>query len=71
VLRSHPGRIEDGLSSRGKGWRDPQGNLWNIDRLHKDHWDVSDSKGNKIREVDFQGVQIWPGGPKNRIKKGT
>jgi hypothetical protein len=54
-----------------QGWRDPQGNIWKIDRLHRDHWDVSNAKGTKIREVDFQGNQIWPGGAKNRSKKPT
>jgi hypothetical protein len=39
------------------------------DQKHKDHWDVSDPKGNKVREVDFRGVQIWPEGPKNKNKR--
>jgi RHS repeat-associated protein len=53
----------------GQGYRDRDGNLWNKDRLHKDHWDVSDRRGNKVREIDFGGRQIWPGGPKNRNKE--
>jgi hypothetical protein len=52
-----------------QGWRDPDGNIWKKDRKHKDHWDVSDSKGNKIKEIDFRGVQIWPEGPKNKNKR--
>jgi RHS repeat-associated protein len=61
----------------GKGWsklrgnqgfKDPDGNIWKKDQLHKDHWDISDRKGNKVREVDFNGRQIWPGGPKNKNK---
>jgi uncharacterized low-complexity protein len=49
-----------------QGYRDKDGNIWKKDQLHKDHWDVSDRKGNKIKEVDFNGKQIWPGGPKNK-----
>jgi hypothetical protein len=49
-----------------QGFRDPRGFIWKRDMLHKDHWDVMDSKGNKVREVDFNGVQIRPSGPKNR-----
>ncbi len=52
-----------------QGWRDPQGNIWKKDKLHKDHWDVTDRAGEKIKEVDFSGRQIWPGGPKNMNKK--
>ena len=44
-----------------QGWRDGQGNIWKKDKLHKDHWDVMDKKGRKIREIDFNGEQIWPG----------
>ena len=33
----------------GQGWRDADGNIWKIDRKHKDHWDISDPKGEKIR----------------------
>jgi hypothetical protein len=51
-----------------QGYRDLDGMVWKIDRLHKDHWDVSDQRGTKVREVDFQGNQIWPGGQKNRGK---
>jgi len=52
----------------GQGWRDKDGNIWKKDQLHKDHWDVSDAKGNKIREVDFNNNQIWPNGAKNKNK---
>jgi hypothetical protein len=51
-----------------QGFRDPHGLIWKIDRLHKDHWDVSSYNGRKIREIDFQGIQIWPDGPKNKNK---
>ena len=51
-----------------QGWKDKNGNTWKKDMKHKDHWDVSDRKGNKIKEVDFKGNQIWPGGPKNKNK---
>jgi len=37
--------------------------------LHKDHWDVMNQKGRKVKEVDFNGRQIWPGGPKHKHKK--
>ena len=52
-----------------QGFRDPDGHTWKLDRLHKDHWDVSDAKGDKVREVRFDGSQLWPGGAKNRNKK--
>ena len=53
----------------GQGWRDDAGNIWAKDKLHKDHYDVSDRKGNKIKEIDFNGNQIWPNGPKNKNKR--
>jgi hypothetical protein len=52
-----------------QGWRGADGNIWKKDKKHKDHWDVSDPKGNKVRDVDFRGVQIWPAGPKNKNKR--
>jgi hypothetical protein len=52
-----------------QGWRDKDGNIWKKDMKHKDHWDISDKKGKKIREVDFDGNQIWPEGPKNKNKR--
>ncbi len=33
--------------------------------LHKDHWDVIDRSGTKIKELDFNGRELWPNGPKN------
>jgi len=51
-----------------QGWRDEAGRIWKKDMKHKDHWDVSDKKGNKVMEVDFEGRQIWPDGPKNKNK---
>ena len=51
-----------------QGWKDTAGNIWKKDKKHKDHWDVSDAKGNKIKEIDFNGNQIWPFGPKNKNK---
>lgn len=62
----------------GQGWKDPDGNIWKRDHKHKDtgrtsrpcpHWDVSNKKGKKIREVDYDGKEIWPNGPKNKNKK--
>ncbi len=70
--KSGPGK--DGLPSDvnklkgGQGYRDKDGNTWKKDKLHKDHWDVSNKKGDKIKEVDFDGKQIWPDGPKNKNK---
>lgn len=52
----------------GQGYRDKDGNIWKKDKLHKDHWDVVDSKGNKIKEITFDGRQLWPNGPKNKNK---
>jgi hypothetical protein len=52
----------------GQGWKDSNGNIWKKDMLHKDHYDISDRKGNKIKEVDFNGNEIWPNGPKNKNK---
>lgn len=52
----------------GQGWRDKDGSVWKKDMLHKDHWDVSNKRGTKIKEIDFIGNQIWPGGPKNKNK---
>ena len=51
-----------------QGYKDKSGNIWKKDKLHKDHWDVTDRKGNKIREVTFDGKQLWPNGPKNNNK---
>jgi hypothetical protein len=53
---------------RGQGYRDPDRLVWRLDRLHKDHWDVSDEGGRKVKEIDLNGRQIWPGGPKNKGK---
>lgn len=62
----------DLIKMRGnQGWKDPKtGNVWKRDMKHKDHYDVSDSKtGKKVKEVDYNGNQIWPNGPKNKNKK--
>ncbi len=54
----------------GQGWKDKQGNIWKKDMKHKDHWDVTDPKtGKKVKEIDFDGNQIWPDGPKNKNKR--
>ena len=53
----------------GQGYKDSNGDVWKKDMLHKDHFDISNSKGEKIKEVDFQGTEIWPNGPKNKNKK--
>lgn len=51
-----------------QGLKDKHGNIWKKDQLHKDHWDISNKKGKKVREVDFDGNEIWPNGPKNKNK---
>ena len=64
-----PGEGKGWVKMRGdQGHKDAKGNTWKKDQLHKDHWDVSDEKGNKIREVDYDGNEIWPNGPKNKNK---
>lgn len=52
-----------------QGYKDKNGNFWKIDKLHKDHYDVSNSAGKKIKEVDFSGNIIWPNGAKNKNKR--
>ncbi|MCK9273127.1 RHS repeat-associated core domain-containing protein, partial [Candidatus Gracilibacteria bacterium] len=52
-----------------QGYKDSNGNIWKKDMKHKDHWDISDSKGRKVKEIDFEGNQIRPDGPKNKNKK--
>ena len=62
-----PGEGDGWTKLRGnQGWRDQNGNIWTKDMKHKDHWDVQDRRGRRVMEVDFEGRQIWPGGPKNR-----
>jgi len=51
-----------------QGYKDKAGNTWKKDMKHKDHWDVSDKKGNKVKEVTFDGKQLWPDGQKNKNK---
>jgi hypothetical protein len=73
-----PGDFPPGYSDEWKkiksadGFLDPDGYKWAKDHRHKNripHWDVSDKKGNKIKEVDFDGKELWPHGPKNKNKK--
>ena len=65
-----PGKGKGWVKLKGKqGWRDKNGNIWKKDMKHKDHWDASDIKGRKIKEVDFDGREIWPNGPKNRSQR--
>jgi len=56
----------------GQGFRDSKGRIWKIDQKHKnspsEHWDIIDSKGNKVMEVDYNGKELWPNGPKNKGK---
>ena len=52
----------------GPGYKDSKGNIWKKDKMHKDHWDVSNKKGKKVREVSYDGKKIWPNGPKNKNK---
>ena len=43
------------------------GNIWKRDRMHKDHYDMTDPKtGKKVKEVDYSGNKIWPNGSKNK-----
>jgi len=63
---SHPGDFKK--LKGNQGYKDKGGNIWKKDQLHKDHWDISNKKGQKIREVDFNGNEIWPNGPKNKNK---
>jgi RHS repeat-associated protein len=51
-----------------QGYKDKAGNIWKKDMKHKDHWDVSDKKGKKVKEVTFDGKQLWPDGQKNKNK---
>ena len=54
----------------GQGYKEKKSDrIWKKDKLHKDHWDVSNRKGKKVKEVDFNGKQIWPNGKKNKNKK--
>ena len=42
------------------------------DLKHKDHWDLTNPKtGKKVKEIDYNGQQIWPNGPKNKNKNET
>jgi len=65
-----PDKSSNWIKLKGsQGWKNKEdGSIWRKDKLHKDHWDVMDSKENKIKEVDFFGKQIWPNGPKNKQK---
>jgi hypothetical protein len=65
-----PGEGDGWVKLRGEqGWRDQTGLIWKKDRLHGDHWDVTDRHGVKVLEVDFLGRRIWPFGPKHRGSK--
>ena len=67
-VKAPPGNLNK--LKNNQGWRDKKQNIWKKDMKHKDHWDVIDPKtGKKIKEVDFDGNQIWPGGPKNKAKQ--
>lgn len=70
ATRALPGVGKGWTKLRGaQGWRDAGGNIWKKDKLHKNHWDVSNKKGKKIAEVDSKtGDHIWPFGPKNKNK---
>jgi hypothetical protein len=65
-----PGQGKDWIKLRGsQGWKNIKDNtIWRKDKLHKDHWDVMNSKEQKVKEVDFNGIEIWPNGPKNKNK---
>ena len=36
---------------------DERGNTWKKDRLHKDHWDVTNKKGNKMKVLSFKQIE--------------
>jgi hypothetical protein len=64
---NQPGEGDEWIQLKGnQDWKDNKGNFWKKDKLHKDHWDVSNKKGNKIREIDFNGRELWTNGPKNK-----
>jgi RHS repeat-associated protein len=66
LAKSRQGLPPDAVKLKGnQGYRDKSGNTWKKDKLHKDHWDVTDRKGKKVREVTFDGRILWPNGPKN------
>jgi len=66
-----PGSGNHWIKLKGdQGWRNSKDNtIWKKDKLHGDHWDVSDRTGKKIKEIDFHGKQIWPHGKKNKNKR--
>lgn len=62
-----PGKSSSWIKLKGnQGWKDANGNFWKKDMKHKDHWDVSDRKGDKIKEIDFNGDTLWPSGQKTK-----
>jgi RHS repeat-associated protein len=52
----------------GQWYLDEDWNIRKKDMLHKDHWDISNSKWKKIREIDFGWREIRPNWPKNKNK---
>ncbi|MBU2714149.1 RHS repeat-associated core domain-containing protein [Zooshikella harenae] len=68
---THPGDFDKLRGDQGYRPKDKKkkNERWKKDRLHEDHWDVSDTKGKKVKEIDFDGNQIWPNGPKNKNKR--
>ncbi len=71
IINTPESSPKDFTKLRGsQGYKENKTGLnWKKDKLHKDHWDVSDQKGKKVLEVDFQGKKLWPNGPKNNNKK--
>ena len=65
---THRDKFDKLRGDQGYRPKDATNERWKKDKLHKDHWDVSDTKGKKIKEIDFNGNQIWPDGPKNKNK---
>ena len=52
-----------------QGFREKRtGLIWKKDMFHKDHYDVTDAKGVKVKEIRYDGTQLWPNGPKNKNK---
>lgn len=66
---THPDMFDKLKGNQGHRHKET-GEIWKKDKLHKDHYDVSNPRtGKKVKEVDFGGRRIWPGGPKNKNKR--
>lgn len=76
--KNPPGWSDDWIRRRGGGWIDPDGNRWERDKGHVrpgeeherncPHWYVFGSNGGLKAEVGLDGAQLWPNGPKNKLR---